>query len=498
MTTIRHVSALGVAIVLTWAAWRPALAQELVTAGQTVYRTWTGPRTTPEIDKLSWSQAKSRLEPLCQKATSARDRGDHADAANLFLDLAGALPESPQTMSALLQAAGELSHCGRVNEAKGLFDDIITLGRKLTVFDYVLSPKHQNRPPRRHSSNASIRDLMKRSLADKISLCVQAQDKEGALTTIGLYRAEFPEYPDLRQVLPAQALLAKTDGRQLAEQEAAAWRLSDQAKAAWRVGDGASAHELAGNVLKQYPSTAAALLVLDLDAVILTREKRHDEARMRFVELLKRVGVISPDSKLARRASSQIAYQDASKLYHELINGKQGWPVPRQSYEQLADMCYEVMAKHSDPLSRTTMHALMISCLFATGDLEAVVEEESKLFNEITTEKVMSDAEFKAVLLEARGSAIQALANLNRPQEALTKVEWSLAELHKPPAFRERGQRSLLEYSLFMKCNLLSTTEAPRTSVEAAAEEVIRTCTRSAYVERAQRILREAASRPAP
>jgi tetratricopeptide (TPR) repeat protein len=352
------------------------------------------------LASLSWDQASACVEPVREQARAALDSGDYDTAVNRFLAIAGALPKSPQTMDALIDAGIAHARAGRPDDAMRQYEAAAALAREFLVFNYDILKTNIRM---KSSARKSVRESLHRALLCKAELSMDIKDTAGAETAFRQFRAFEPEYYYLRSIVPLEARLRGVDATAMMDAERQASRLSDEAKRAAIAGDRTRALELADRIIADFPATGGALLARFTKARVLWGSNDHSATRKLYGELVEMLSGAGLECDLVREAVSTVAFYDLGPLGHTLTEQvARGEQVDPQEWDRLFAMCRYVMAYSWIREMRATAHVALISSLSNQGQLGEAVREAQRMKRRYGSAKQLADPAVRRLWIKAR------------------------------------------------------------------------------------------------
>jgi len=379
-------------------------------------------------DPDCWQQASDQLAVSWQEAEQAKTAGQYADAAQRYLAIADQLPESWQAMKALLEAASCKAQIGANADALVLYDRTIALGNKYLIIDY----GHTKRFgwDQRASKGMLMKHVAPRvheAMLRKASAFYAAGDLAAAQRAVDAIRATFWDFTidHHRLVFPLQAALTGESAETIAAREDEAAGYAEQAHAAIRNHEYETAKGLVERVLADYSQTTAALRAMDLKAVILWKESRHDNAVAVYSQILDRTKDVAPECEFARIARSRIAYLESRRLFRELlIRHRQGGAVGREECQRMRDLCRESDRMNRELADVVQSDRLVANSLIWEGRYEEAVQVVDEGFHDHYIDLSGAHPMLRASFASLQDTAARALVKMGRCQEALDRFNW--------------------------------------------------------------------------
>jgi tetratricopeptide (TPR) repeat protein len=352
-------------LVSIYVTLRPAQAQ--TPAGTLV---WTGPKTLPELDSLSWKEATNQLATEWEQASAYKVSGDWDAAGDHYIRIAQWLPISRQTMYALMLAARCRGEADRVEPARALYDAVVALGREFVQAPHDRPRLIETKGKHRALIGAErITDMMFESLAKKCQLEHAKGQAQNALATAAQLRAEFPEYHFVRKVLPIEAAITGAAEEPLRDREKIASERCDALWKVWETGDHEEALRQADQIVAEFPATAGALRARHIKTKMLWQESRYDEARQVCQPLLEAYGTTAPEAPIVRDAQWRVAWVETVVLAKDLIlnSYKPGSGFTEADWQRARDGCNVISAWDPDIDHRSEMDLLRVELYYWQG-----------------------------------------------------------------------------------------------------------------------------------
>ncbi|MBI4580035.1 MAG: hypothetical protein HY718_10060 [Planctomycetes bacterium] len=460
-------------------AWAPLVqAQEAPDAGVAPNEPASDPLnlTAESLAGLSWKQASDRVDPIRQRAEQAMAEERYNAAAEDFALIAGLLPDSPQKMNARLRAAIANTKAGKLTEAKGGYDQTIALAKQLLAIPY-REPAQAKKLP----SVDSVKDVLRRTLLYKATVCRELNSNAEALAAIRCLRVEDPEYQYLRKIIPLQAQLEGTDAETINAREGAASRLSDKAKWAWRADKPDEAMKLADEAIAKYPGTGGAILAGLTKARILYRQHRYADARAVYAGLanqLQRDGA-GFESEFVRESVSIASRFDAERVFYDLLGRtRRKVSVASDEWARLNEMLRLAITWSKDEDRRLDSWNLSVQALYYQGAYEKMVSEGQALLEKYA-KRYASDPKVKHSAEEVYTWIGYALHALGRSSEAIPYFVHTLEAYAGDP--KAWGSRLPYPHALFGLRQALKATNAPEAAISDIERDILANAPGSAY-----------------
>jgi len=378
-------------------------------------------------------------------------------AAERYAEVMALDPVSVKSHHAAMKAAGCMKDAGNFAEAARFYQAIIA----------GVDARADKEPGTRR-----LRDWKCEALFKKAHACCQAGLADQALAMISLLREEFPDSVRATEIGILQAQLENRStqpAQELFAQAGQAIALVRQAGDLQVNEDYNQALQLCDQVITSYPETAATWSALNLKAYILANKlNRPEQAQAVYGSICEKLGTTARRSRLFCDARVNLR---GLLLRHLQDKQRKGEPVSDQAWNELRDLCQEIVAQDTWLFGRVYGHLGLTEMYSSKGERELALAAAEELIRVYQQGDRDNWSRFKPQLAWAHLYAGNALQNLGRYDEALTHYRWIVNIAYDYPPYGAGASTRVQAY--YQIWRTLRRAGAPQAEIDEAAQAVL-------------------------